>query len=60
MNEIQKVVKNITYEPVLVPVLPKWDCDDCKYYPCTHHEIVGKENKLRYNQCGDHSDRGTP
>jgi hypothetical protein len=38
--------------------LPKWDCDDCKHYPCIHQEIAGRDKKLKYNQCGDHSKRG--
>lgn len=56
----EMVIKNINYDTVLATVLPKWDCDDCKHYPCTHHDITNKDNKLRYNQCGDHSKRGTP
>ena len=36
---------------------PKYDCDDCMYYPCTHH-IKGTYAKIKYNICGDHSSRG--
>ena len=39
---------------------PKYDCDDCKYYPCTHHHIKGTDAKIKYNICGDHSSRGCP
>ena len=53
--------KAINYEPLLATVPPEWDCDDCKYYPCTHQHIKKDKNaKLRYNTCGDHSKRGTP
>ena len=38
----------------------KYDCDDCKYYPCTHHHIKGTDEKIKYNICGDHSSRGCP
>lgn len=56
----QEQVKNIAYEPVLAPVLPKWDCDDCKHYPCAHQQMMNDLNaKLRYDTCGDHSERGT-
>ena len=49
------------YDALLTLVLPKWDCDDCKYYPCTHQYMMKNNNaKLRYNTCGDHSERGTP
>jgi hypothetical protein len=40
---------------------PKYDCDDCAYYPCYHQEMVdttGDDAKLKYNLCGDHSSRG--
>lgn len=61
-NDIPKLagelVKIITHEPALSSVHTKWDCDDCKHYPCTHQDIVGNNKKLKYNQCGDHSERG--
>jgi len=41
--------------------LPKYDCDDCKHYPCIHQEMVdttGDDAKLKYDVCGDHSSRG--
>ena len=37
------LVKNIKYDALLAPVLPKWDFDDCKHYPCMHQEIVWKD-----------------
>ena len=37
---------------------PKWDCDNCKYYPCARYNSINKKNKVKYNQCGDHSERG--
>jgi len=51
LNEVSGALKNI----------PKWNCDDCKHYPCTHQHIM-KDNKakLKYKTCGDHSERGTP
>ena len=49
------------YDTVLAPVLTKWDCDDCKHYPCVLQERSSdKKRKLRLNECGDHSERGTP
>jgi len=48
--------------PVLgTATLPKYDCDDCAYYPCYHQKMVdttGDDAKLKYNVCGDHSSRG--
>lgn len=39
----------------------KWDCDDCEHYPCAHQQMMNDLNaKLKYNTCGDHSERGTP
>jgi hypothetical protein len=52
--------KPMAYDALLATVLPKWDCDDCKYYPCVHQDMTAKTNKIRYNECGDHSERGTP
>lgn len=31
----------------------KWDCDDCKNYPCVFQDHHGKNTKLMYNNCGD-------
>ena len=60
-NETTNNSKPMAYDTLLAPVLPKWDCDDCKYYPCTHqHKIKDNNAKLRYDTCGDHSERGTP
>jgi hypothetical protein len=54
LNDYEKQVKNIAYEPMLTPVLSEWDCDDCKFYPCN---LRDKDNKLPYGTCGDHSER---
>ena len=60
-NETTKNSKPMAYDTLLAPVLPEWDCDDCKYYPCTLQEWSSNKNrKLRLNECGDHSERGTP
>ena len=60
---MSKKLKNTTktaigYEPVLATVLPKWDCDDCKHYPCAYNREL--KLKIKLNGCGDHSERGTP
>lgn len=31
---------------------PKYDCDDCSYYPC-----MTNMDKKKYGICGDHSER---
>ena len=39
--------------------LPKYDCDDCRYYPCqTEPDSHGsQQRKIEYGKCGDHSER---
>jgi len=37
----------------------KYDCDDCKYYPCSANRVL-KGRKIPYGICGDHSERATP
>lgn len=60
IDQLQEQAKLFAIPVVSNRTLLKWDCDDCKHYPCVHHDITNKENKLRYNQFGDHSERGTP
>lgn len=38
---------------------PKYDCDDCKHYPCqTEPDSHGsRQRKIEYGKCGDHSER---
>ena len=40
-------------------VLPKYDCDDCRYYPCqTEPDSHGsQQRKIECGKCGDHSER---
>lgn len=52
---LRGILTNVTSNHVL-----KYDCDDCRYYPCAYQAIKGKGKKIIYNQCGDHSERGTP
>ena len=38
------------------PNKSKYNCDDCKFYPCTNDRF---QLKTKYGICGDHSERGT-
>ena len=41
------------------PEKQKYDCDDCKYWPCVGLTEYGQK-KLKHGTCGDHSERPTP
>jgi hypothetical protein len=55
----KRIVKLLTIPDVSGSALPKYDCDDCRHYPCqTEPDSHGsQQRKIEYGKCGDHSKR---